>query len=342
MSGTLAGSIGSTTADPVAQRSLLVVVPCLNEEKTVAGVVSGIPRQVDGFREVDILVIDDGSSDATASSAREAGADVLRHSSNRGLGVTFGEAVGEALARGAHVMVHIDGDGQFDPADIPRLVEPIVSEQAHMVTASRFMDPELIPEMPAIKRWGNRAVAAIIRLLTGKRYYDVSCGFRAFSRETLLRMNLFGQFTYTQESFLDLTFKNLNILEVPVKVRGVREFGNSRIASSIPRYAARSLKIMLRAFISYRPFRFFAAIALVSFTLGFGALGFLGVHYFRTGAFSPHIWAGFVGGSFCFLGFTTLVTGLIGDMLVRMRMNQEEILYRLKLVRTSRSDNWHK
>jgi glycosyltransferase involved in cell wall biosynthesis len=321
--------------------SLLVAVPCLNEEKTIGNVVSAVPRELNGFGKVDVLVIDDGSSDATASVAREAGADVLSHPSNRGLGETFRVAVGEALARGAHVMVHIDGDGQFDPADIPKLVEPIVAGQAHMVTASRFLDPELVPEMPAIKRWGNRGVAAIVRLLTGKRFYDVSCGFRAFSRETLLRMNLFGKFTYTQESFLDLTFKNLEILEVPVRVRGVREFGTSRIASSIPRYAVQSLKIMLRAFISYRPFRFFASIALVSFSVGFSLLGFLAVHYLNTGAFSPHIWAGFVGGSFCFFGFTTLVTGLVGDMLVRMRMNQEEMLYRLKLVRTTRDDNWH-
>jgi hypothetical protein len=90
---------------------------------------------------------------------------------------------------------------------------------------------------------------------------------------------------------------------------------------------------MLRAFISYRPFRFFASIALVNLTAGFALLGFLGVHYIRAGAFSPHIWAGFVGGSFFFLGFTTLVTGLVADMLVRMRLNQEEILYRLKLLR---------
>lgn len=321
--------------------NLLAVVPCLNEENTVEWVVSNIPREIEGISRVQVLVIDDGSTDATAQRAREAGAEVLAHKANLGLGTTFRDAVGEALSRGAHVMVHIDGDGQFDPADIPQLVEPIVEERAHMVTASRFLDPELVPEMPAIKRWGNRGVAAIVRLLTGKRFYDVSCGFRAFSRETLLRMNLFGRFTYTQESFLDLSFKDLDIVEVPVKVRGVREFGESRIASSIPRYALRSLKIMLRAFISYRPFRFFASIALVSFLVGLSLLGFLGLHYIETGAFSPHIWAGFVGGSFCFLGCTTLITGLIGDMLVRIRMNQEEILYRLKLVRTSRRDNWH-
>lgn len=310
--------------------SLLVVVPCLNEENTVGWVVSNIPRDIDGIASVDVLVYDDGSSDKTAQRAREAGAEVISQSSNRGLGATFRDAVGIALSKGVDIMVHIDGDGQFDPADIPLLVKPVVAEQAHMVTASRFLDKNLIPDMPRIKLWGNRGVAFIVRLLSGKRFKDVSCGFRVFSRETLLRMNLFGSFTYTQESFLDLIFKDLTILEIPVKVRGVREFGTSRIASSIPRYAFRSLKIMLRAFISYRPFRLFFSIASVCLVIGLGLLGFLGLHYIDTGAFSPHIWAGFVGGSFCFLGFSTLVIGLVGDMLVRIRMNQENILYQLK------------
>ena len=309
---------------------LLAVVPCLNEENTVGWVVSNIPRNIDGIKKVEVLVLDDGSTDATAERAREAGAEVVSHSSNQGLGTTFRDAVGIAIARGADIMVHIDGDGQFDPADIPLLVEPVVNKRADMVTASRFLEKELIPDMPSIKRWGNRGVAFIVWLLSGMRYQDVSCGFRVFSQETLLRMNLFGSFTYTQESFLDLIFKGLTILEVPVRVRGVREFGTSRVASSIPRYAARSLKIMLQAFISYRPFRLFFAIALVCFLIGFGFLGFLGLHYLETGAFSPHIWAGFVGGSMSFVGFSTLITGLIGDMLVRIRMNQENIIYHLK------------
>ena len=309
---------------------MLVVIPCLNEEQTVARVIAGVPKSIPGISLVQVLVMDDGSTDSTAKRASEAGAEVISHAQNQGLGATFRDAVRAAIERQADVMVHIDGDGQFDPADIPLLVAPVISEQADMVTASRFLDPAFVPRMPGIKRWGNSCVASIVRLLTGKRFHDVSCGFRAFSRETLLSMNLFGTFTYTQESFMDLIFKNLRILEVPIRVRGVREFGESRVASSIPRYAFQSLKIMLRAFVSYRPFRFFTSIALVSFAAGFSLLGFLFVHYIRTGAFSPHIWAGFVGGSFCFLGLTTLVTGLVGDMLVRMRMNQEEILYMLR------------
>ena len=309
---------------------LLVVVPCLNEENTVGGVVANIPRDIEGIGKVEVLVFDDGSTDATAHRAREAGAEVVSHQTNQGLGATFRDAVGIALSKGADILVHIDGDGQFDPADIPLLVEPVVRNQAHMVTASRFLERDLIPKMPVVKLLGNRGVAYIVWLLSGKRFRDVSCGFRVFSRETLLRMNLFGSFTYTQESFLDLIFKDLTILEIPVKVRGTREFGTSRVASSIPRYAVRSLKIMLRAFISYRPFRLFFSIACVFLAIGLGLLVFLGLHYIETGAFSPHIWAGFVGGSFCFLGFSTFIIGLIGDMLVRIRMNQENILYYLK------------
>ena len=322
-------------SEPVAQRrleglKLVVMVPCLNEESTVGDVVSRVPRQLPGICEVEVLVVDDGSTDATAERAREAGATILHLGRNLGLGMAFRAGVQRCLVSGAEVVINIDGDGQFNPGDISKLVAPIVAGDAHMVTASRFLDDRLVPQMPAIKRWGNRWIAWIVRRLTGSSYRDVSCGFRAFSREALLRMNLFGSFTYTQETFLDLSFKGMDIREIPVQVRGTREFGTSRVASNIPRYALRSLQIMLRAFIGYRPFTFFATIAVVFLLAGAALLGFLLVHYLETGAFSPHIWAGFTGGSFAFLGVLTLVIGFIGDMMVRLRMNQEQILYLLK------------
>lgn len=312
------------------ERSLLVVIPCLNEDPTIARVIQGVPRSIKGFRTVDIVVIDDGSTDQSATRAREAGAEVVSHATTLGLGVTFRDAVGIALSKSVDVMIHIDGDGQFDPADIPLLVAPILENRAHMVTASRFTQSDLIPNMPAIKFWGNRWLSFLVSQLTGKCFHDVSCGFRGFSQEALLRLNLFGGFTYTQQTFLDLAFKNLAIVEVPVRVRGTREYGTSRMASSIPRYALRTMQIILRAFISYRPLRFFSAMSIIFLVVGFCFLTFLGIHYLQTRAFSPHIWAGFVGGSFTFLGISTLITGLIGDMLVNIRMNQETILYYVK------------
>jgi len=310
-----------------------VVVPCLDEERTVGRVVRDASRTLSGTASAKILVIDDGSSDATAERAREAGAEVVVHSTTRGLGASFQEAVGIALSRGVDIMVHIDGDGQFDPADIPLLVQPLLDGRAQMATASRFAEPALAPNMPWIKKWGNRRVARIVRRLTGKRFHDVSCGFRAYSNKALLQMNLFGSFTYTQEVFLDLSFKGVPIVEVPVKVRGVREYGQSRIASSLWKYAWRTSQIMTRAFMSYRPFAFFAVLAAGFLAIGGALLLFLLIHRIRSGQFSPHIWSGFVGGSFGFLGIITLVIGFVGDMLVRIRLNQEHLLFLLKLGR---------
>jgi hypothetical protein len=173
-------------------------------------------------------------------------------------------------------------------------------------------------------------VSRIVALLTGARYMDVSCGFRAFSAPALLRLNLFGNFTYTQETFIELTFKRMKIVEVPLDVRGTREFGSSRIAGNLPLYALRSLAIMLRAFISFRPLAFFATLSALFAAPGLGLLLFLGIHYLQAGKFSPHIWAGFVGGSFTFLALSTIVTGLVADMLMRIRLNQESSLYLLK------------
>jgi glycosyltransferase involved in cell wall biosynthesis len=305
----------------------MVALPCLNEEQTVERVIAGVPSNIPGIRRVEIVVIDDGSTDETGRLAARAGAYVVTHARNHGLGASFREAVDLALSRGVDILVNIDGDGQFDAANIPTLIAPIVESGADMVTASRFMAGQKPPEMPAVKRWGNRRVSNIVELLTGARYMDVSCGFRAFSAEALQRLNLFGNFTYTQETFIELIFKRMNIVEVPVDIRGTREFGSSRIASNLPLYALRSLQIMLRAFISFRPLAFFATLAALFATPGLGLLFFLGTHYLQTGKFSPHIWAGFVGGSFTFLALSTIVTGLVADMLMRIRLNQESSLY---------------
>ena len=315
---------------PVQDRLLIVVIPCLDEEATVASVIDGVPRQIEGFERVEVLVVDDGSSDATAERARGAGATVLRHPVNLGLGRTFRDGIEEALRMGADAAVTIDGDGQFDPRAIPQLVAPLLAGEAHLVTASRFLRPDLVPKMPLLKRWGNRWVAGIVWLLTGLRFRDVSCGFRALSREALLRLNLFGGLTYTQETFLDLAFKGLRVVEVPVAVRGTRQHGRSRVASNLPRYAAHSLAIMLRSFVSYRPLLFFSAVSVLFLAGGAAPLGFLLVHYLRTGAFSPHIWAGFVGGSLVFGGILALLLGVLGDLLVRLRLGQEQVLYILK------------
>ena len=197
---------------------LLVALPCLNEAKTVRQVIDRIPRDIEGFSSVSVLVIDDGSTDDTVREAKAAGAHVISHGNNRGVGAAFQSALSHATAERFDVMVNIDADGQFAPEDIPRLTGPIVRKEAAFVTASRFIDAAMVPDMPAVKLWGNRRMCALVSRLTGQRFFDVSCGFRAYSREAMLHLILLGRFTYTQETVLDLSSKGLPILEGPIEV----------------------------------------------------------------------------------------------------------------------------
>jgi len=316
--------------DPATPLRLLVTVPALDEELTVAGVVQGIPRQIPGIASVEVVVVDDGSRDHTAQRAREAGAEVIRHESTRGVGAAFHTGLSRGIEGGADLIVSIDADGQFDPADIPRLVEPIVSGRADFVSASRFADPALAPEMPGIKRWGNRMMSRLISRLAGQRFHDVSCGMRCYSRGAALQLHLLGRFTYTQEVFLNLAFKQLRIVEVPIRVRGEREFGESRVAGNLWRYGVRTAQIIFRCYRDYHPLRFFGGIALGLSVPALLLGGFLLVHYLQTGALTPHKWAGFGAATLLALALLVLQMGIIGDMLARHRVYLEEVLYRLR------------
>jgi len=308
------------------EKRICLVLPAYNEEETIGDVIDAIPHFVDY-----IIVVDDGSNDGTGRIAEEKGAKVIKHVRNMGVGAAFNTGINAALEVDCDIVVNMDADGQFNPSDIEKLVKPIVRGEAQVVTASRFMDPGMRPEgMSRIKYLGNKVMSKLIGAITHQKFYDVSCGFRAYSRDALYRLNLFGAFTYTQESFLNCAFKNVPILEVPIKVRGQRKVGKSRVADNLFRYAYQTLKIIIRTVRDYKPFKMFFYISLVFFFLALALAVFLGVHYFSTGRFSPHKWAGFTSGFLFILSFLSLTLGFVLDMFARMRINQEEILYYLK------------
>ena len=306
---------------------LVVVIPCLDEERTIGTVLDAIPAALPGVGAVECIVVDDGSGDETARVAAKHGAQVVSHGWNRGVGAAFRSGLEEALRRGADVVVNLDGYGQFDPGDIPNLIAPILENRADFVTASRFLDPALSPRMPAVKKWGNHRVARLVSLLTGRSFRDVSCGFRAYNREAALSLNLMGRYTYTHETFLDLAYKGFRILEVPLRVRGEREFGASRVAGSVVRYAVQTSKILLKTYRDYRPFWFFGRISAALFGISGLLLAFFFLRYLLTGKFTGQLWAGFTGGSFGAAGLLLLVVAIVADMLDRIRRNQEQILY---------------
>jgi glycosyltransferase involved in cell wall biosynthesis len=313
----------------MSHKKLLVAIPCLNEAQTIRKVINLIPRNIKNIACVDVLVIDDGSEDKTSAEAKKAGAQVLKHHVNLGVGYAFQAAVTFAINGNYDFMVNIDGDGQFNPLDITKLLEPILKHEADMVTASRFINAKFIPVMPKVKLYGNFMMSYLISKLVRKKFHDVSCGFRCYTRESLLKLNLHGAFTYTQETFLDFAVKKIMIKEVPIKVT---YFGDrkSRVAGSIINYSINTAKIIFRGYRDYFPLRFFWGIS-VFFAIPailFGLL-FL-VHFLQTGTFSGYLYAGFISSFMFILSIVFFILGIVTDMLDRMRTNQERILYILK------------
>jgi len=309
------------------QKKIVILLPALNEEATIADVVERIPGQLPGFSQREVVVIDDGSTDSTAAKAESAGATVVRHATNMGVGAAFHTGIREALQRGADVIVNIDADGQFNPHDIPTLTAPVLSGKASFVTATRFAKPELLPEMPAMKIWGNRMMTRIINFIAKTSFTDVSCGFRAYSREAALRLTLFGHFTYTQETFIDLAFKNVSMMEIPLKIRGEREHGRSRVASNLWRYGLKAATIIFRAARDYKPHYFFGVPGLAIFSTGVAAGLFLVQHFLRTGQTSPFPSLIQLSSVLVIVGFLLLFLSLLADMLHRNRVIAEEAVY---------------
>ena len=314
---------------------LVVMIPAYNEEESIGDVIKGIILVHDRIlnlnglvEDVSILVINDGSKDNTVGVAEEAGADkIISHKRNEGLGRAFATGIENSLLMGADVIVNLDADGQFDPRDIPRLVKPIIDGEADMVTCTRFADKP--PDMPWLKKFGNRRFTKLVNLLTGGNFTDTQCGFRAYSRDAAMRLALFGRYTYTQEVFLDLARKGMKIIEIPCKVKGERE-GESRLIKSVSSYGFKSLLIILRSYRDFQPLRFFGGIGLGMFIPGVVIALILAIRLLLIHRISPYMSLVYISLVLIIVGVLLVVLGLVADMLDRQRRLQEEILYRLR------------
>lgn len=313
---------------------LLVVSICKDEASTIGKVMGGIPDRIPGIGVIEKVVIDDGSTDATQKTAAEHGALVHSDGSQKRLAFRFREAVDIGLARKADIMVNIDGDMQFNPADIPKLVKPIVDGTADFVAADRFSDEvtgkfRRPKDMSLGKYLGNRLGARVVSRLSRHEFHDVTCGFRAYNRKALFALNTDGTHTYTQESFQVLAMKRLRIMSVPVEVKYYPE-RKSRVVKSILHYVAVSTVGILRSYRDFTPLRFFGWLGFIPSIIGTGFLVFFLAHWVVAGRFSPYKFTGFVGIYFLTMGIIFWALGLVADMLSRMLNNQEKILERVK------------
>ncbi len=308
---------------------LIVNIPAYNEEEKIQETIKRIPRRFEGVSEVLIQVVDDGSSDRTAQVAREAGADfVLLHGINRRLGVMFATASENALKEGADIMVNIDADGQFDPNEIPKLLHPIFTNQADMVIGDRFSQ-STAKNIPWIKDFFNRLGASLVGSFLNIRTDDLTCGFRAHSRETLLRLNNPSGFTYTQETIIDAIGKNLRVVWVPVQVTYFAD-RKSKIVKSVYSFVNNSARIILKAVRDVRPLKFFGIPGLILIAVSIGLFVAFLANYFQDFKITPYrnyllsSLATFV------IGLQFFVFALIADMIKTNRRLTEDMIYLFK------------
>ncbi|NJD54188.1 MAG: glycosyltransferase family 2 protein [Candidatus Methanoperedens sp.] len=239
---------------------ITAIIPAYNEESTVGDVIKVTSQYVD-----EILVINDGSTDSTADVAKKSGAIVVDNIVNRGLGKTIRRGYNEAVMLGADIIVQIDADKQYDPKEIPILIEPILKNKADLVLGSRLEN--LKYEMPWINKFGNKAFSWLIRRLTGKNIKDGQTGFRAIRKEVFDTIKLSGDFTYTQEMIIKASKEGWRIENVPINFYK-RSAGDSRLISSPFAYAWRAWIIILRTIRDYDPLRFFGIPGIILFLTG--------------------------------------------------------------------------
>lgn len=315
---------------------LIINIPAYNEESVIGKTIQNMPRHYEGIDEVFIQVVDDGSSDRTAEVAKEAGADfVLRHGINRRLGVMFATASENALKEGADIMVNIDADGQFDSAEIQKLIDPVLRNQADMVVGDRFSESSA-KNIPWIKDFFNRLGASLVGSFLNVKTDDLTCGFRAHSRETLLRLNNPTGFTYTQETIIDAIGKNLRVLWIPVQVTYFAD-RKSKIVKSVYSFVNNSARIILKAVRDVRPMKFFGFPGL--FLIAIASVGFITflVQYFGSGfKVTPYLNYLLSSSILFIIGIQLLIFAFIADMIKSNRKLTEDMMYQARKERYSK------
>ncbi len=308
---------------------LIINIPAYNEAKVIGDTIKHMPRIFDGIDEVLIQVIDDGSTDGTAQVSHDAGADiVVSHSTNRRLGVAFNTAVESALQNGADIMINIDADGQFDSNEIPSLLKPVLTGKADMTVGDRFKKGSA-DGIPMAKNILNKFAAKLVSIFLNTQIDDLTCGFRAHNRETLLRLNKVSGFTYTQETIIDAIGKNLKITWVPVTVRYF-EGRKSRIVKSIWKFVNNSAKIIIKAVRDIRPMKFFGIPGIIIVSASLITFGVFLALYLPNLQITPYKNYLFTAIALLLIGMQFIIFALIADMIKSNRQLTEDMLYTLK------------
>lgn len=308
------------------QYKLIVQIPCYNEEMTLPEVVAGIPREIEGVSKVVIQVIDDGSNDATVEVAKQLGVDEIVHQkTNKGLAHSFQAGIENALSIGADIIVNTDGDNQYCGSSIPDLVRPIIDGEADIVLGDR--NPGANREFSLTKRLLQRVGSTLIRFLAGVDVKDAVTGFRAYSRDAALQINVMTRFSYTIETLIHAGHHGLTIISVPVETNSVAR--PSRLFKSTSQFIRKQVVTIMRSCVMYMPLRTFLLFG--SIMLAIGTIPILRFLYFYViGEGQGHIQSLVIGGVFLMIGYFTVMIAFLSDTIATNRRLLESTLMRVR------------
>ena len=306
---------------------LIIQIPCFNEGVSLGQTLNDLPHEIAGIDEIEVLVINDGSTDNSAEIAQNFGAKVFDIKQNKGLANAFRTGLQEALRLGADIIVNTDADNQYKASDIEKLVTPILRGDAEIVVGER--DILSIEEFSPLKKVLQKIGSAVLRLLSATQVKDAPSGFRAFSKEAAIRLNVFDNYTYTMETLIQAGAKDLKAVSVPVGVNP--QTRKSKLVKNIFDYVFKSMKTTIRMFIVYRPFRFFLSIALL-----LGVLGVIPVvrflYYVVQGSGNGHIQSLIFAAVFLISAVQLVIIAIIGDLLSINRKLLEDIQTRVRKI----------
>ena len=305
---------------------LIIQIPCLNEEESLPRTLQDLPKHIAGVDVIETLIVDDGSTDCTSEVARQSGVNhIVRFTKRKGLARVFYAGLDAALKAGANIIVNTDADGQYKGEDIPRLIQPIVEGKADIVIGNR--DIENIRQFSWIKKRLQRIGSSVVRQLAGSTIADATTGFRAYSREAALGLNIISDYTYTLESIIQAEHKNLAIANITISTNEVNR--KSRLFKSIPEYLKRSAATILRVYSMFNPFRLFLTVG-AAFLFGGVLLGCRFLFYYLLGGGGGKIQSLILAAVLLVIGFQILVIGVVADLVSANRRLIEDVLLRVK------------
>lgn len=305
---------------------LIIQLPCYNEEATLPITLRALPKVIPGIDEIEYLIIDDGSTDATVPVARALGViHIVSLPQHLGLAQAFVVGLETCLGLGADIIVNTDADNQYHGEDIPRLVEPILARRAELVVGDRGVDT--LPAFSAPKRWLQRLGSWVVEQASGVSTPDATSGFRAFSREAALRTIVVSNYSYTLETLIQAGAQRTAVEYVPIRTNSPSR--RSRLMRSIPHYVVNSTATIIRTYTMYRPLRVFFFIGGL-LLLGGLAVGARFLYFYLSDSGQGHVQSVILSAVLLIVGFQVCLIGLLADLIRFNRKILEEVLYRTR------------